>query len=126
MTANPCPCGNLGRRQAACICSTAEVKHYWKRLGGALLDRIDIRVPVNDTPAAELLDPGVERPDDYLGAVQEARARQQHRYRDRGWSLNGVCRRATWSGSAASATRRSSSSGAACGTPSSPPAPCTR
>ena len=89
MTANPCPCGNLGRRQAACICSTAEVKHYWKRLGGALLDRIDIRVPVNDTPAAELLSPGVERPDDYLGVVQEARARQQHRYRDRGWSLNG-------------------------------------
>ena len=88
MTANPCPCGNLGRRHAACICSTAEVKHYWKRLGGALLDRIDIRVPVNDTPPAELLDPGVERPEDYLQAVHEARARQRRRYRDCGWSLN--------------------------------------
>ena len=88
MTANPCPCGNLGRRHAACICSTAEVKHYWKRLGGALLDRIDIRVPVNDTAPAELLDPGVERPEDYLGAVHEARLRQQDRYRDCGWSLN--------------------------------------
>ena len=88
MTANPCPCGNLGRRHAACICSTGEVKQYWKRLGGALLDRIDIRVPVNDTPAAELLDPGVEHPDDYVTAVHEARARQHHRYRGQAWSLN--------------------------------------
>lgn len=88
MTANPCPCGNLGRRHASCICTAAEVKHYWKRLGGALLDRIDIRVPVTDLPAAELLEPGVERPEDYLTAVHEARARQQHRYRDCGWSLN--------------------------------------
>ena len=82
------PVWQPGRRHAACICSTAEVKHYWKRLGGALLDRIDIRVPVNDTTPAELLDPGVERPEDYLGAVHEARSRQQHRYRDCRWSLN--------------------------------------
>lgn len=88
MTANPCPCGNLGRRHAACICSVAEVKHYWKRLGGALLDRIDIRLPVADTPPDELLDPGVERPEDYVQAVHEARARQRRRYRDCGWSLN--------------------------------------
>ena len=89
MTANPCPCGNLGRRHAACICSTAEVKHYWKRLGGALLDRIDIRVPVSDAPPAELLVPGGERPDDYLAAVQEARRRQWQRYRGCAWRLNG-------------------------------------
>lgn len=88
MTANPCPCGNLGRRHAACICSVAEVKHYWKRLGGALLDRIDLRLPVADTSPEELLDPGVERPDDYVQAVHEARARQQRRYRDCGWRLN--------------------------------------
>ena len=88
MTANPCPCGNLGRRHAACICSVAEVKHYWKRLGGALLDRIDLRLPVADTSPDELLDPGVERPDDYVQAVHEARARQQRRYGDCGWSLN--------------------------------------
>ena len=62
MTANPCPCGNLGRRHAACICSTAEVKHYWKRLGGALLDRIDIRVPVSDAPPAEMLGGSGEAP----------------------------------------------------------------
>ena len=89
MTANPCPCGNLGRRHAACICSTAEVKHYWKRLGGALLDRIDIRVPVSDVPPAEMLGGSGERPDDYLAAVRDARLRQQQRYRGRAWRLNG-------------------------------------
>ena len=88
MTANPCPCGNLGRRHAACICSTAEVKHYWKRLGGALLDRIDIRIPVNDVPPAELLGSSGERPDDYVLAVLDARRRQQQRYRGRRWRLN--------------------------------------
>ena len=88
MTANPCPCGNLGRRHAACICSTTEVKHYWKRLGGALLDRIDIRVPVSDAPPAELLGGGGESPDAYLLAVADARRRQWQRYRDCPWRLN--------------------------------------
>ncbi len=43
---NPCPCGNLGRRQATCFCSTTEISRYWKKLGGALLDRVDIRIPL--------------------------------------------------------------------------------
>ena len=88
LTANPCPCGNLGRRHAACICSTAEVKHYWKRLGGALLDRIDIRVPVSDAPPAELLGVSDERPDDYLAAIRGAHRTQQQRYRGHPWRLN--------------------------------------
>jgi magnesium chelatase family protein len=46
MTANPCPCGNLGKRNAACVCSLKEVEQYWRRFGGALLDRVDLRVPV--------------------------------------------------------------------------------
>ena len=89
LTANPCPCGNLGRRHAACICSTTEVKHYWKRLGGALLDRIDIRVPVSDPPPGALLGPNEEHPDDYLQAVHGAHGRQWKRYRDQPWRLNG-------------------------------------
>jgi magnesium chelatase family protein len=88
MTANPCPCGNLGRRHAACICSTTEVKHYWKRLGGALLDRIDIRVPVSDALPGALLGTGGESPDDYLTAVREARRRQWRRYRGCAWRVN--------------------------------------
>ena len=47
LAANPCPCGNLGRKEKVCLCSTSDVYRYWKKLGGALLDRIDIRVPVS-------------------------------------------------------------------------------
>ena len=46
MAANPCPCGNLGKDSSACVCSMKEIHRYWKKIGGALLDRIDMRVPV--------------------------------------------------------------------------------
>ena len=74
---------------AACVCSPQEVKHHWKRLGGALLDRVDIRVPVAAVPPSQLLDRGVERPLDYLVPIRNARARQIERYRNESWDLNG-------------------------------------
>lgn len=43
MTANICPCGNFGKRAGACFCKIDEIKRYWKRLGGAFLDRISLR-----------------------------------------------------------------------------------
>jgi len=51
MTANACPCGRLGIRETdsyggACFCSHDEINRYWRRFGGALLDRIEIRVAV--------------------------------------------------------------------------------
>lgn len=46
-SANPCPCGNLGKENSVCFCSEKEIKRYWKKIGGAIMDRIDIRIPVN-------------------------------------------------------------------------------
>jgi len=48
MTANSCPCGRLGMRETdtACFCSPEEINRYWRRFGGALLDRVEIRVAV--------------------------------------------------------------------------------
>ncbi len=46
MATNRCPCGMLGRRDRSCLCSLAEVDRYWRKLGGPLLDRIDLRVHV--------------------------------------------------------------------------------
>jgi len=48
MTANSCPCGRLGIREtdSACFCSPEEINRYWRRFGGALLDRVEIRVAV--------------------------------------------------------------------------------
>mgnify|MGYP006277272285 FL=1 len=47
LAANPCPCGMLGRHDRVCLCSVAEVERYWKRIGGPLLDRVDLRMAVN-------------------------------------------------------------------------------
>ncbi len=46
LAANPCPCGKLGCPDAICMCTPVEIHRYWKKLGAALMDRIDIRIPV--------------------------------------------------------------------------------
>jgi magnesium chelatase family protein len=50
MATNRCPCGLLGRRDRSCLCSLAEVDRYWRKLGGPLLDRIDLRIHVEPHP----------------------------------------------------------------------------
>jgi magnesium chelatase family protein len=43
---NPCPCGE-GGMPAGCRCSDASMARYVRRLSGPLLDRFDLRIPVN-------------------------------------------------------------------------------
>ncbi len=43
---NPCPCGYSGDSVHECVCSSAEIKRYQKKISGPLLDRIDITVNV--------------------------------------------------------------------------------
>ena len=45
---NPCPCGNYGSENKMCLCSMKSVEQYWKKFSGPLLDRIDIRVHVEN------------------------------------------------------------------------------
>jgi len=57
LAANGCPCGRLGASiesapglQSAgsgCFCSPDEIRRYWRKLGSALLDRVELRVPVS-------------------------------------------------------------------------------
>jgi magnesium chelatase family protein len=47
MAANPCPCGRLGSANSTCLCSPEEVHRYWRKFGGALMDRVELRVAVN-------------------------------------------------------------------------------
>ncbi len=44
LTTNLCPCGGLGQPGKMCLCSMQEIARYWKRVGAALMDRVDIRV----------------------------------------------------------------------------------
>jgi magnesium chelatase family protein len=65
LAANSCPCGRLGARDPAagletdtayqgCFCSPEEIHRYWRKFGGALLDRIEIRIPVLPPKISEM------------------------------------------------------------------------
>jgi magnesium chelatase family protein len=86
---NPCPCGNLGRDSHACICSTVEIYRYWRRVGGALLDRIDIRVPLAPVAAREMCTPArLEETALTRARIGSAVALQRQRYSGLGFSWN--------------------------------------
>jgi magnesium chelatase family protein len=57
LAANSCPCGRLGmtgESAGICLCSSGEIQRYWKKIGAALLDRIELRVPIS-APGLEAL-----------------------------------------------------------------------
>lgn len=83
LAANPCPCGYFGHPGRTCTCSMAEVTRYWKRLGGPLVDRIDVRVrvePRDTEPAGDA--EAVRR------RIREATDRQRRRYRGEAYRSN--------------------------------------
>ncbi|OHE70692.1 MAG: hypothetical protein A2Z99_11180 [Treponema sp. GWB1_62_6] len=84
LAANPCPCGRLGSRPSAnasgCFCSAEEISRYWRRLGAALLDRVELRVPVARSSAAF---PAREQPEssaELASRVLRATLIQRERY----------------------------------------------
>ena len=107
MAANSCPCGRLGATlrggaawgqstgfvdsdfaDSGCFCTGDEIRRYWRKMGSALLDRIDIRVPVRSpgvlTPSGE----GGERSEDIRRRVAAAVEIQKKRFKDSGIRRN--------------------------------------
>ena len=56
--ANPCPCGFFGDERRACSCPPTVVERYQNRIGGPLMDRIDLVIDVNRVDPALMLAPG--------------------------------------------------------------------
>jgi magnesium chelatase family protein len=54
---NPCPCGYLGDELRPCTCPPAAVERYRGRIGGPLIDRIDMALTVGRTDTSRLLAP---------------------------------------------------------------------
>ena len=54
--ANPCPCGHLGDPGHECTCPPARVASYQARIGGPLMDRIDLVVDVPRPDASKVID----------------------------------------------------------------------
>ena len=88
MAMNPCPCGNLGREETCCPCTAPEISRHWRKLGGALLDRVDIRVPVSPVKPECLLEPPGEGSESVRCRLLKARERQSRRYRRLRWNWN--------------------------------------
>jgi len=89
MTANACPCGNLGREDAVCVCSRAEIYRYWRKVGGALLDRIDIRVPVQPVSKEIIFSEKGESSKIIKERVKMAVEIQNERYKNYPFNRNG-------------------------------------
>jgi len=87
MAANPCPCAPA--RDVDCICTGHARRRYQARLSGPLLDRVDVRVRMLPTNAAELADAA---PAESTAVVRErvlqARARAAQRWSGHGWRTN--------------------------------------
>ena len=73
--ANPCPCGYLGDPDHACSCSASRIQSYQARIGGPLMDRIDVLVDVPRPSSARIIDgePGTSS-HDMAEQVTKARA----------------------------------------------------
>ncbi|MBN2404313.1 MAG: YifB family Mg chelatase-like AAA ATPase [Coriobacteriia bacterium] len=52
---NPCPCGYLGDAEHRCTCSQPMIDRYTARIGGPLLDRIDMRIRVDRIDPGKIL-----------------------------------------------------------------------
>ncbi|MEG0070911.1 MAG: YifB family Mg chelatase-like AAA ATPase [Raoultibacter sp.] len=54
---NPCPCGYYGDREITCTCSLPQIRSYQNRIGGPLMDRIDIHIDIWRTDPNQILHP---------------------------------------------------------------------
>ena len=57
-SANPCPCGYYGDPDRPCTCTVAQVNAYQNRIGGPLMDRIDLHIDVRRVPPGQVLSNG--------------------------------------------------------------------
>ncbi|MDR2518884.1 MAG: YifB family Mg chelatase-like AAA ATPase [Spirochaetaceae bacterium] len=86
LAANTCPCGRLGARNSdggsiGCLCAPEEIRRYWRKFSGALLDRIEVRVPVL-APDPSRMSESSEEPSAAVAArVAGAAAMQEERFK---------------------------------------------
>lgn len=87
-TANPCPCGNLGKKEGICFCSDKEIRKYWKRIGGAIFDRIDIRVPMSAYSIKSDFNRYYKTTDELKSIIKRTINLQEGRYKSESFNRN--------------------------------------
>jgi len=82
---NPCPCGNTGNKQKACICKPSDLDRYKRKLSGPIIDRIDLWVSVANVDYKKLGGEGTgERNEKIKERVVRAREVQKNRFKKLG------------------------------------------
>ena len=81
---NPCPCGNKGNKDMACICKPNDLERYARRISGPIIDRIDLWVTVGNVDYKKLSDeiPTGEKTFAIKNRVKLARAIQDKRFKN--------------------------------------------
>jgi magnesium chelatase family protein len=93
LAANRCKCGKPATR---CLCKPAVLQRHDHRLSGPLMDRIDLRVPVEPVAHGELLAASTAASSAEVAArVVAARAAAAERWRGTPWQVNAAVPGAT-------------------------------
>lgn len=79
---NPCPCGNYGSKDKICLCSAKSVELYWKKLSGPLLDRVSIRLHIDQSEEEERKEYTLEELQSYVKRATEESRRIGTSFRD--------------------------------------------
>lgn len=86
---NPCPCGNTGSKQKACICKPSDLDRYKRKLSGPIMDRIDLWVSVGNIDYKKLGEAGVgEKSENIKNRVFNARKIQKERFKKLGREIS--------------------------------------
>ncbi|MBU1728059.1 YifB family Mg chelatase-like AAA ATPase [Patescibacteria group bacterium] len=86
---NPCPCGNAGSKQKACICKPSDLDRYKRKLSGPIMDRIDLWVSVGNIDYKKLGEEGQgEKSQKIKERVHSARVLQKNRFEKFGRNIN--------------------------------------
>ncbi len=85
---NPCPCGNLGNKQKACICRPSDLDRYKRKLSGPIMDRIDLWVSVGNIDYKKLSGEGLGEKSKFIkDRVESARKIQAERFKKLGRNI---------------------------------------
>ncbi|MFI1442598.1 YifB family Mg chelatase-like AAA ATPase [Streptomyces fructofermentans] len=90
LAANPCPCGRFSERGSACECPPSAIRRYQARLSGPLLDRVDLRVEVDQVTRSQLTGAAArgESTETVADRVRAARERAAARLAGTPWRTN--------------------------------------
>lgn len=85
---NPCPCGNAGSKQKACICKPSDLDRYKRKLSGPIMDRIDLWVSVGNVDYKKLGEMGDGEKSEWIkNRVTNARKIQNERFKKFGRNI---------------------------------------